>query len=407
MAREPAERRKVVAVPAPELLNHERALARMAERGIDVLLAGGYVNFGYLTGFFTHFGRDFPGPLYNGLPLVRFAALPADPGTPPFFVTCPDEAEDAAFQGSWIGDRRFVGPASELPGPGVSPNTEAEPFEALAAALAARGLADAVIGVDMADIPARTADRLAAHLPLAELVDATQDFIHVRMVKTAAELTRLEGAVAGSERGHAAVPRHLAAGISERELAGHVRRAVAGSRTSPYILHLNAGPVGPTLLPPTDRLIVPDSVVSVDVGCIHRDYAGDKFHVYAFGDPPPRAFEVHGALDRVNAALLDALRPGLSGAELFRLGRSRMEGEGLEMAGAFVGHGIGIDIHETPYLAPVDPTPLEAGMVIVLEAGTRVAELGHFCSEITCLIEPDGVRLLTGIGHRISRVAAG
>ena len=83
-----------------------------------------------------------------------------------------------------------------------------------------------------------------------------------------------------------------------------------------------------------------------------------------------------------------------------------MESEGLEMAGAFIGHGIGIDIHETPYLAPVDPTPLEAGMVIVLEAGTRVADLGHFCSEITCLIEPDGVRPLTRIGHQISRVAA-
>ncbi|MDE2862817.1 MAG: hypothetical protein OXL33_05145, partial [Chloroflexota bacterium] len=129
MASEPAELRKAVAVPEPELLNHERAIARMAERDIDLLLAGGYVNFGYLAGFFTHFGRDFPGPLYNGLPLVRFAALPADPDIPPFFVTCPDEAEDVAFQGSWIEDRRFVGPASELPGPGVSPNTEAEPFE--------------------------------------------------------------------------------------------------------------------------------------------------------------------------------------------------------------------------------------------------------------------------------------
>ena len=405
MAPEPAEQGKAAAVPVPELLNHERAIARLAERGIDLLLAGGYVNFGYLTGFFTHFGRDFPGPLYNGLPLVRFAALPADPNIPPFFVTCPDEAEDVALQGSWIDDRRFVGPASELPGPGVSPNTESEPYEALAAALAARGLAEAVIGVDLADISARTANRLAAHLPRAELVDATQDFIHVRMVKTAAELTRLEGAVAGSERGHAAVPEHLAAGISERELAGHVRRAVVDSRTNPYILHLNAGAVGPTLLPPTDRRIARDSIVSVDVGCIHRDYAGDKFHVYAFGNPPPRAFEVHAGLDRVNAALLDALRPGVSGAGLFGLGRTRMENEGLEMAGAFIGHGIGIDIHETPYLAPVDPTPLEAGMVIVLEAGTRVADLGHFCSEITCLIEPDGVRPLTRIGYQIRRVA--
>ena len=393
-------------MPGPGLLNHGRAMARMAERGIDVMLAGGYVNFGYVTGFFTHFGRDFPGPLYNGLPLVRFAALPADPDIAPLLVTCPDEAEDLAVQGSWIEDRRFVGPTSELPGPGVAPNTASEPFDALAAGLAARGLADSVIGIDFSDVPARTAHRLAAALPLAELVDASQDFVHVRMVKTPAELRRLEGAVAGSERGHAAVREHLAGGASERDLAGHVRRAVADSYTVPYILHLNAGPVGPAPLPPTDRRIEPGSVVSVDVGCLHRDYAGDKFHVNAFGDPPPRAFDVHARLDRVNAALLDALRPGISGAGLFRLGRSRMEAEGLELAGAFVGHGIGIDIHETPYLAPVDHTPLAAGMVIVLEAGTRVRELGHFCSEITCLVEPDGARPLNRIGHQITRVPA-
>lgn len=118
MAREPAERRKVVAVPAPELLNHERALARMAERGIDVLLAGGYVNFGYLTGFFTHFGRDFPGPLYNGLPLVRFAALPADPGTPPFLSpvptrpkTRPSRAAGSAIAASSVRLPNCPGPA--------------------------------------------------------------------------------------------------------------------------------------------------------------------------------------------------------------------------------------------------------------------------------------------------------
>ena len=391
----------------PELLNHDRAMARMASRGIDLLLAGGYVDFGYLTGCFTHFGRDFPGPLYNGLPLVRFAALPADPNVAPFFITCPDEEEDIAVQGSWIAERQYLGPTSELPGPGASPNAESEPFEALAAQVSARGLADAVVGIDLADIPASTAQKVAAALPGADLIDATQDFIWVRMVKTPAELERLQGAVAGSERGHAAVREHLVSGISELDLAGHVKRAVADAYTNPYILHLNAGPVGPAPLPPTERTIEPDSIVSVDVGCLHRDYAGDKFHVYAFGDPPERAYQVHSGLDRVNADLLDKLRPGVTGAELFGFGLARMADQGLEPAGAFVGHGIGIDVHESPYLAPVDPTPLEEGMVIVLEAGTRVAELGHFCSEITCLIERDGCNPLTRIGYQIANVPAG
>ena len=376
----------------------------MRDRGIDILLAGGYVNFGYLTDFFTHFGRDFPGPLYNGLPLVRFAGLPAEPHTPPFLISCPDEAEDARVQGTWIADCQFPGPASELPGPGLVPNTEQEPYAALTRSLRERGLDRSVIGIDLVDLPALTAERLRAALPQAQLVDASSDFGFIRMVKTEGELARLRGAVAGSERGHAAVAANLQAGMTERDLAAITKRAVTDADTNSYILHLSAGAPTDTLLPPTNRLIESNSVVSADIGCIHRNYIGDKFHTYALGRPDERAYDIHARLDQVNEALLTAVRPGVSGAEFFAFGRAQMESRGLQLAGAFIGHGIGIDVHETPYLAPIDPTPLQPGMVIILEAGTRSESIGFFCSEIACLVEADGCQVLTQIGHSITQV---
>ncbi len=388
----------------PQLLNYERAMANLASNRYDVLLAGGYVNFGYLTDFFTHFGRDFPGPLYNGLPLVRFAGLPSDPSLPPFYVTCPDEEEDAVLQGSWIADGQFVGPASELPGPGSVPNTIAEPYLAVAEALRQRGLADGVIGVDLADISALTAERLGAALPNARIVNASAVFGTIRQVKTANEIERLCGAVRGSERGHAAAAAAMRPGISERELAGSIRAAIADADTASYILHLSAGGLTATVLPPTDRQLEQNSIVAVDVGCIHRNYTGDKFHIYALGSPPPQAYEIHARLDEVNATLIESLRPGITGGQLFNIGRKGLEDRGLDLAGAFVGHGIGIDIHEDPYLSPGVNDRLEEGMVIVLEAGTRNEQLGHFCSEITCLITHDGCQLLTQMGHSITNV---
>ena len=89
------------------LLDPDRSSVYLKSRGIDVLVGAGYVNYGYIAGYFTHFGRDYPGPLYNGLPLVRFAALPADRAVPPFLVTYPGEEGDIIAQGSWIEDRRF------------------------------------------------------------------------------------------------------------------------------------------------------------------------------------------------------------------------------------------------------------------------------------------------------------
>ena len=87
------------------------------------------------------------------------------------------------------------------------------------------------------------------------------------------------------------------------------------------------------------------------------------FRVYAFGNAPRDAIDIHDRLDEVNAALIDAVKPGVPASELYRLGRGEMERRGLELALDFVGHGLGIDVHERPYLVATDHTPLEPNMV--------------------------------------------
>ena len=83
-----------------KLFDGKRAASLMEARGIDILVGSGYVNFGYLAGYFTHFGRDYPGPLVNGAPLVRFAGVPKDPNLSPFLITYPGEEGDIVAQGS-------------------------------------------------------------------------------------------------------------------------------------------------------------------------------------------------------------------------------------------------------------------------------------------------------------------
>ena len=69
------------------LINQKRAIDIMLNSDIDIIIGTGYVNYGYISGYFTHFGRDYPGPLYNGLPLVRFAGMPCDKNIPPVSYT--------------------------------------------------------------------------------------------------------------------------------------------------------------------------------------------------------------------------------------------------------------------------------------------------------------------------------
>ena len=386
------------------LIDPERARRRMEARGLDVLVGAGYVNYGYVAGYFTHFGRDYPGPLYNGLPMVRFSALPRDTALPPFLVTYPGEEGDIHVQGSWIEDRRFWGPKYNVPGRTPAFQVNDDPYRTLANALDERGLAGATVGVGMSEVSVPMLRGLEAALPGADLVDATGDFNAIRILKTPEEIRRLRGAVAGAERGHLAVRECLREGMTGFELAAEVKRAVTDERTDRYIIHVSAGALGSVVLAPTDDPIGRDSIVSVDVGSLYEDYCGDMFRVYAFGDAPRDALDIHERLDEVNEMLVDAVRPGVLASELYDLGRGEMERRGLSLALDFVGHGLGIDVHETPYLIATDHTPLEPNMVVVLEASTRRSDLGHICAEITCLVTEDGCEVLNALPHTITHI---
>ena len=386
------------------LLDPDRSSAYLKSRGIDVLVGAGYVNYGYIAGYFTHFGRDYPGPLYNGLPLVRFAALPADPAVPPFLVTYPGEEGDIIAQGSWIEDRRFWGPRYNVPGRPDALDVGEDPVRALVDGLEERGLSGAAIGVGARDLDPSLWQRLRAALPDAVVTDASDDLYALRMIKTQEELARLRGAVAGAERGHAAVRENLAEGMTALELAALVNRAVIDEHTDRYIVHVSAGPRGAVVLAPTDAEIRRGELLSVDVGSLHRNYCGDMFRVYAFGEQQGDGLSVHAAMDEVNDLLIEAVRPGVKASELYELGKAEMARRGLGLALDFVGHGVGIDVHEPPYLISTDHTALRPGMVIVLEVSTRRFDLGHLSSEITCLITDDGCEVLNSLPHTITHI---
>ena len=61
------------------LLDPDQVSSYLTEQGIDILIGTSYVNYGYITGYFSHFGRDYPGPLYNVPWRPRTIAVNTDP----------------------------------------------------------------------------------------------------------------------------------------------------------------------------------------------------------------------------------------------------------------------------------------------------------------------------------------
>lgn len=389
-----------------KLIDTERASQLMMGKNIDILVGSGFVNYGYVTGYFTHFGLDYLGPLYNGAPLVRFAGLPREKDVPPFLITYPGEEGDIIAQGTWIEDKRYYGPKYKVPGRPSQETLrlEADPALCLANALKERDLLGGRIGLDMQNVSVALMKEMERKMPNAKFVDAHDDFLALRMVKTPEEIKRLKGGVKGVERGHRAVRESLKEGLTELELAAIVKRAVIDSETDRYIVHVCFGKEGAVVLAPTKTRLKRGDLVSVDICSWYENYAGDMNRVYSFGKPSEDVVDIHGALDRVNSKVIESIRPGMKASELYEIGAKTVGDVGLPMSLEFIGHGVGLDVHEPPFLIPNDNTILQPNTVLVIEIVIRRFDLGHFCAEETVLITDDGYEVLSSIPRTLTIV---
>ena len=95
-------------------------------------------------------------------------------------------------------------------------------------------------------------------------------------------------------------------------------------------------------------------------------------------------------------AALDSIRPGVVCQQVDRAARRLIAEAGYGRA--FIhrtGHGIGIDIHELPFFAPSDGTPLRAGMVMSVEPGIYIEGAGGFRHSDTVIVTSEGCEVLT------------
>ena len=115
----------------------------------------------------------------------------------------------------------------------------------------------------------------------------------------------------------------------------------------------------------------------------------------------------------IEHAILNATRPGVTGRELFEIGLERAESEGISdiylgppgNKVSFVGHGIGLEINDPPFIAKTGNTPLEVGMTFALEPKLVLEEEAAIGIEDTVVVTPDGYRRLTPLGQTIFHAA--
>lgn len=246
-----------------------------------------------------------------------------------------------------------------------------DPYAALAEYLPADAR---VLAVDY-HMPAVHALNAQAIVPGSELTLAGETIAELRMRKSPDEVAALSAAGAAIDRVQGRIGEWLRPGRTENEVAADIAAAiVAEGHSRPDFVIVGSGPNGASPHhEASDRVIRPGDVVVVDIGGpMPSGYFSDCTRTYVAGGDavPDRVREVYEVVRRAQAAGVAAVRPGVTAESIDAASRSVIDESGFgEYFITRTGHGIGLEVHEHPYMVAGNPITLEAGMAFSVEPG--------------------------------------
>ncbi|WP_304114250.1 Xaa-Pro peptidase family protein [Mycolicibacterium bacteremicum] len=265
-----------------------------------------------------------------------------------------------------------------------------DPYALVAAALGGAGTRSPATAV--------TDSMPALHLlPLADVLGtvpvlATDVLRRLRMIKDPAEVDALRKAGAAIDRVHARVPEFLVPGRTEADVAADIAEAiVAEGHSEVAFIIVGSGPNGADPHHEcSDRTLAAGDIVVVDIGGPYAPgYNSDSTRTYSLGEPDAEVARRYAVLQRAQADAVAAIRPGISAEAVDAAARDVLAAEGL--AEAFVhrtGHGIGLSVHEEPYIVAGNDITLEPGMAFSVEPGIYFAgEWGARIEDIVIVTE--------------------
>ncbi|TCC07600.1 M24 family metallopeptidase [Kribbella soli] len=241
-------------------------------------------------------------------------------------------------------------------------------------------------------------------LPKAEQVLAGPIVGELRMRKDAAEIDALRKAGAAIDRVHARVGEWLRPGRTEAEVGADIEAAIVeeGHTGADFVI-VGSGPNGASPHHAlSDRVIEAGDVVVVDIGGpVAEGYNSDSTRTYAVGTPRDAdVAATYAVLQEAQQAAVDAVRPGATAESIDAAARDVIAAAGF---GDFfihrTGHGIGLDVHEEPYIVAGNDLPLAEGMAFSVEPGIYQAGRWGARIEDIVVVTADGVESMNNQPH--------
>lgn len=292
------------------------------------------------------------------------------------------------------------------------------------------------VGLEMDALPYSTITRLQAVFPGAESYTASPIVAAARSVKTPLEISMMERSGVIHTAVYHKIPSLFSPGMTDFELdvaiehlsrlegclgqfriagksmeffMGNVLTGENADAPSPYDFALGGKGMDPSLpVGASGEEIKPGTTVSVDVNGDYTGYMTDMTRVFSYGDIPSEAKAAHECSLAIHREFRRMAVPGTKASDIYEMAARLAREAGFEryfmghrQKAGFCGHGVGIEINETPVIAPRSRDILQAGNAIAMEPKFVIPHVGAVGIENTYIVTPEGARCITNAPEEI------
>ena len=352
----------------------ERQRKAMAERGLDALIAISPENVTYTTGMVV--------PSQSLMRWRHAIAVVTAGGQVSMVVIDMEESTVRAHGG--VEQLRVYREFVE------------EPMDKLCELLASLKLDGANLGIEMEYLSGKELATLQRKLPQASLVAADEIFHGLRQVKTGAELALLRALSKITDKAICDALKRARMGMSEMDLAGHLVSGIFTGGAEHFKLMIIASGERSQFpnVGPSSRLLRKGDIIRMEIFGVSNGYHAGVCRTAVVGSPTPEQEKIWANLIECKYLVMELIKPGASCKDVYQKFLQKFSELGFEPI-SFVGHGIGLFLHEEPYLGRYGDKTLEEGMVLAIEPLVFIPGRMGLQNKDMIAVTKDGCELLS------------